>query len=95
MRHSHLYVIVDIFSRYVVGWMIAARESAALAEQIIADTAHKQCIIPGTLTLHADRGSSMRSKPVAALLVDLDISKPTAARTSRMTIRTRRASSKP
>jgi putative transposase len=71
----HLYVILDIFSRYVVGWMIAARESAELAEQIIADTAHKQHIVPGTLTLHADRGSSMRSKPVAALLVDLDISK--------------------
>jgi putative transposase len=71
----HLYVILDIFSRYVVGWMIAARESAELAEQIIADTAHKQHIAPGTLTLHADRGSSMRSKPVAALLVDLDISK--------------------
>jgi putative transposase len=70
-----LYVILDIFSRYVVGWMIAARESAELAEQIIADTAHKQHIVPGTLTLHADRGSSMRSKPVAALLVDLDISK--------------------
>ena len=71
----HLYVILDIFSRYVVGWMIAARESAELAEQIIADTAHKQRIVPGTLTLHADRGSSMRSKPVAALLVDLEISK--------------------
>jgi len=71
----HLYVILDIFSRYVVGWMIAARESAHLAEQIIADTAHKQRIVPGTLTLHADRGSSMRSEPVAALLVDLQISK--------------------
>jgi putative transposase len=71
----HLYVILDIFSRYVVGWMVAARESAQLAEQIIADTAHKQCIAPGTLTLHADRGSSMRSKPVAALLMDLDIAK--------------------
>ena len=71
----HLYVILDIFSRYIVGWMIAARESAELAEQIIADTAHKEHIIPGTLTLHADRGSSMRSKPVAALLVDLDIIK--------------------
>ena len=44
----HLYVILDIFSRYVVGWMIAARESAELAEQIIADTAHKQNIVPGT-----------------------------------------------
>jgi putative transposase len=71
----HLYVILDIFSRYVVGWMIATRESAQLAEQIIADTADKQRIAPGTLTLHADRGSSMRSKPVAALLVDLEISK--------------------
>lgn len=71
----HLYVILDIFSRYVVGWMVAARESAQLAEQIITDTAHKQLIAPGTLTLHADRGSSMRSKPVAALLVDLDIAK--------------------
>jgi putative transposase len=71
----HLYVILDIFSRYVVGWMVAARESAELAEQIIADTAHKQRITPGSLTLHADRGSSMRSKPVADLLVDLDISK--------------------
>lgn len=71
----HLYVILDIYSRYVVGWMIAARESAELAEQLIADTAHKQRIAPGTLTLHADRGSSMRSKPVAALLADLQISK--------------------
>jgi putative transposase len=71
----HLYVILDIFSRYIVGWMIAARETAELAEQLIADTAHKQQIVPGTLTLHADRGSSMRSKPVAALLVDLGITK--------------------
>lgn len=71
----HLYVILDIFSRYIVGWMIAAREAAELAEQLIADTVHKQKIVPGTLTLHADRGSSMRSKPVAALLVDLDVIK--------------------
>lgn len=71
----HLYVILDIFSRYVVGWMIANRESAELAEQLIADTAAKQVIEPSRLTLHADRGSSMRSKPVAALLVDLDITK--------------------
>jgi putative transposase len=71
----HLYVILDIFSRYVVGWMIALRESAALAEALIAETAAKQDIAPGTLTLHADRGTSMRSKPVAALLVDLDVAK--------------------
>lgn len=71
----HLYVILDIFSRYVTGWMIAARESAELAEQLIADTVAKQAIEPGTLTLHADRGASMRSKPVAALLVDLEVAK--------------------
>ena len=71
----HLYVILDIFSRYVVGWMIALRESAQLAEHLIAETVAKQHIAPGTLTLHADRGSSMRSKPVAALLVDLEVAK--------------------
>jgi putative transposase len=71
----HLYVILDIFSRYVVGWLIAARESAELAEQLIGDTAAKQLIAPGTLTLHADRGTSMRSKTVAQLLVDLEIAK--------------------
>jgi putative transposase len=71
----HLYVILDIFSRYVVGWMIAPRESAELAEQLIADTLAKHNILPGTLTLHADRGSSMRSKTVAALLIDLDVAK--------------------
>ena len=71
----HLYVILDIFSRYVVGWMVAPRESAQLAELLIADTVGKQNIAPGTLTLHADRGTSMRSKPVAALLVDLDVAK--------------------
>ena len=63
----HLYVLLDIFSRYVVGWM--------LAEQLIADTVQKQNITPGTLTLHADRGTSMRSKPVAALLIDLDVAR--------------------
>ena len=71
----HLYVILDIFSRCVVGWMIALREAAHLAEQLIAHTVAKQHIAPNTLTLHADRGSSMRSKSVAALLVDLAITK--------------------
>ena len=71
----HLYVILDIFSRYVVGWMIAARESAELAELLIADTIAKQSVEPNTLTLHADRGSSMRSKPVAALRIDLEVAK--------------------
>jgi putative transposase len=73
--YFHLYVILDIFSRYVVGWMIALRETSQLAEQLIAETADAQDIMPGTLTLHADRGTSMRSKPVAALLVDLDVTK--------------------
>jgi putative transposase len=71
----HLYVILDIFSRYVVGWMVAERESAQLAEQLIADTVARHDVEPGMLTLHADRGTSMRSKPVAALLVDLDVAK--------------------
>lgn len=71
----HLYVILDIFSRYVVGWMVAEKESAELAEQLIADSAMKENITPGMLTLHADRGSSMRSKPVATLLADLGIAK--------------------
>ena len=73
--YFHLYVILDIFSRYVVGWMVAPHESADLAEMLIADTFAKQGVAPGSLTLHADRGSSMRSKQVAALLVDLEVTK--------------------
>jgi putative transposase len=71
--YYHLYVILDIYSRYAVGWMLAARESAALAEKLIADTCAKQGITRGQLTIHADRGSSMTSKPVAFLLADLGI----------------------
>lgn len=71
----HLYVILDIFSRYVVGWLLAERECSNLAEQLIAETVARHDIEPGALTLHADRGTSMRSKPVAALLIDLDITK--------------------
>ena len=71
----HLYVILDVFSRYVVGWMVAARESAALAERLIGASLYTQGVAPGTLTLHADRGSSMGSKPVALLLADLGVAK--------------------
>ena len=71
----HLYVILDIFSRLVVGWLLAERESAELAQQLIADSVARHDIEPGSLTLHADRGTSMRSKSVAALLVELDIVK--------------------
>jgi len=73
--YFYLYVILDVFSRYVVGWMVAPRESAALAERLIEATCAKQGIVPGQLTLHADRGSSMRSKPVALLLADLGVVK--------------------
>jgi putative transposase len=73
--YFYLYVIMDIFSRYVVGWMIAPAESAALAEKLIKETCAKQNIVDGQLTLHADRGSSMKSKPVALLLADLGVTK--------------------
>ncbi len=73
--YFYLYVILDIFSRYVVGWMLAPRESAALAERLIAETCAKHDIQPGQLTLHADRGGAMRSKPVALLLADLGVTK--------------------
>ncbi len=73
--YFHLYVIMDIFSRYVVGWMVAHRESAALAKRLISETCRKQGITPEQLTIHADRGSSMRSKSVALLLSDLGVVK--------------------
>ena len=73
--YFYLYVILDIFSRYVVGWMLAPRESAALAERLIAETCAKQAIEPGQLTVHADRGAAMTSKPVALLLADLGVVK--------------------
>jgi putative transposase len=73
--YYYLYVIVDVFSRYVVGWMVAHRESAALAEKLIEATCNRQGIFPGQLTLHADNGASMTSKPVAFLLSDLGVTK--------------------
>ena len=73
--YFYLYVIIDVFSRYVVGWLVADGESAALANKLIAQTYARQNIKPGELTLHADRGSSMKSKPVAFLLADLGVTK--------------------
>lgn len=73
--YFYLYVILDIFSRYVVGWMIAPHESSALAKRLIAETCEKQNVQPGQLTIHADRGASMKSKPVALMLADLGITK--------------------
>jgi len=70
-----LYWILDVYSRCAVGWMVAHRESAALAERLIAETIEKQDIAAGQLTIHADRGSSMRSRPVAFLLAELGVTK--------------------
>jgi putative transposase len=71
--YYYLYVILGIYSRYAVGWMVATRESAALAEKLIAAACTGQGITAGQLTIHADRGSSMTSKPVAFLLADLGV----------------------
>ena len=68
--HYHLYVIMDIYSRYVVGWMVAERESAMLAERLIRETCERQGIVKDQLTIHADRGASMRSRTVAQLMAD-------------------------
>jgi putative transposase len=73
--YYYLYVILDVYSRYVTGWLIAELESARLAEQLIAETCAKQGIEPDQLTLHADRGSAMRAKAVALLLADLGVTK--------------------
>jgi putative transposase len=73
--YYYLYVILDIFSRYVVGWMVASRQQAVLAKKLIELSAKKQDIGPDELIIHSDRGSSMTSKPVAFLLADLGITK--------------------
>lgn len=73
--YFYLYVVLDIFSRYVVGWCIAERENAKLAEALIQETLCRQKIEPGVLTIHADRGSAMTSITVAELLVDMGVLK--------------------
>jgi putative transposase len=73
--YFYLYVILDVFSRFVVGWMVAHQESAALAKRLIGETCQRQGVSEGQLTLHADRGPSMRSKAVALLLSDLGVTK--------------------
>jgi putative transposase len=73
--YYYLYVLLDIYSRYVVGWMVAHQEAAALAERLLADTITVQGIDAGQLTVHADRGTSMTSKPVAMLLADLGVTR--------------------
>jgi putative transposase len=73
--YFYLYVILDVFSRYVVGWMTACRESATLAQRLIAETCARQGIAQAQLTIHADRGPAMLAKSVALLLADLGIGK--------------------
>ena len=73
--YFYLYVILDIFSRYIVGWMVAHREQDALAKRLIEETCQKQRIQRNQLIIHADRGSSMKSKAVAHLLADLGVTK--------------------
>ena len=73
--YFYLYVILDVFSRYVVGWMVATEENATLAKRLIAETCARQGVEPGQLGLHADRGSPMTSKAFALLLSDLGVTK--------------------
>jgi len=73
--YFYLYVIIDIFSRYVVGWMIAERESASLAKRLISETCENHRIVEDQLTIHSDRGSAMKSKLVAQLLADIGVTK--------------------
>lgn len=73
--YFYLYVILDVYSRYVVGWMVALQEAAHLAEELFLETCSKQNIQPGQLTVHADRGSPMKSKSLALLFADLGVTK--------------------
>jgi transposase InsO family protein len=72
-EYFHLYVVIDIFSRYVVAWLLAYRESAVFAARMLREAARREGVKPGELTCHSDRGPAMRSKHVAQLQVDLDI----------------------
>jgi len=73
--YYYLYVLLDVFSRCVVGWLVAERESGELAQRLLAESAARQGIEPGQLTVHADRGGAMKSQPVAGLLASLGITK--------------------
>ncbi len=74
-RFYYLYVVIDIYSRYVVGWMLAERECQYLAHKLLQETCRKYNILPGQLTLHADRGGPMKSKPVEQLLLSLQVNR--------------------
>ncbi len=76
--YFYLYVILDVFSRYVVGWMAATRDSATLAQRLIQQTCERQDVGKGKLTIHAARGAAMIAKSVALLLADLGVTKTNA-----------------
>jgi len=71
--YLYLYVVLDVFSRYIVGWLLSTRESAVLARELVEQTVAREAVAPGQLTLHQDRGAPMRSKTLAELMVDLGI----------------------
>jgi putative transposase len=73
--YFYLYVMMDIFSRYVVGWLLASRESQELASSLMTETCEKQDVKPDQLTIHSDRGGPMTAKPVAHLLADMGVTK--------------------
>lgn len=73
--YFYLYVLLDIYSRYVVGWMIALQQAAHLADELVAESYRKQGVQPDQLILHADRGNPMTSKPLAFLLADLGVTR--------------------
>ena len=74
-RFYYLYVVIDIYSRYVVGWMLAERECALLAHKLLQETCRKYHIVPNQLTIHADRGAPMKSQSVAQLLLSLQVTR--------------------
>jgi putative transposase len=84
--YFYLYAILDVFSRYVVGWTVQLRETGPIAEQLITQTLTQQQICRGQLTIHADRGSSMTSKPVAFLLSDLGVGSQCTSMVSRWSV---------
>lgn len=90
----HLHVVIDIYSRRVVGWLLATRESAELAAELLKETMKKERVEREQLTIHADRGISMASKEVASCSLTWRWPKATRAHTARTTIRTRRRTSR-
>ena len=94
-QYFYLYVILDIYSRYAAGWMVAERETAGLAGHLIGETCLKHRVQPRVLTLHSDRGAPMTAKCTAQLLADLGVTQSLGRPGSRTTVPTRKRSSRP